>query len=251
MSTLTRIIRFVRHWHARIGVLGALFFLMLSATGIALNHTGQLGLDSLHINQTLLMRWYGLQVDVPTKGFIFDLGYVAANEDQWVLNNFTLDVRGKKPLGFVIWEGISVIASADTLYLYSWDGRLVEKIDRVGLPGKEILKLGVLNDQLVLKVAQGQFYTKDAISWEPLVSDKIAWSQLQILPVKITKNLQKSLSPSLSLERIVLDVHSGRIFGRYGSVFMDGIAILLAMLSLTGLWMYIRSIRIQAKRTRL
>ncbi len=39
----------------------------------------------------------------------------------------------------------------------------------------------------------------------------------------------------LSAERILLDVHSGRILGRYGPWLMDGAAILLLILAATGL----------------
>ncbi len=240
----------MRHWHARIGVLGALFFLMLSVTGIALNHTDSLGLDKREINQTWLMRWYGLHADTPKKGFLSNAAYVVANDNQWVLNDVVLDVRDGQPVGYVTWVSMSAIASEKALYLYSGDGRLVEKISQSALPSTPILKLGILNDQLVLKTAQGAFSTKDAINWLPLSANKVVWSKSQTLPTHITKAIKELFSPALPLERIVLDVHSGRVFGRYGPAFMDGIAILLAILSLTGLWMYIRSVRAQAKKAK-
>ena len=47
----------------------------------------------------------------------------------------------------------------------------------------------------------------------------------------------------LTLERIILDAHSGRLFGLFGVLFMDAVAILL---SLIGIYIWIRHAR--AKR---
>lgn len=44
----------------------------------------------------------------------------------------------------------------------------------------------------------------------------------------------------LSLERILLDVHSGRIFGHYGPWLMDGAALMLLILAATGIIGWLR-----------
>ncbi|MDP3677938.1 MAG: hypothetical protein Q8R23_02450, partial [Methylotenera sp.] len=60
--------------------------------------------------------------------------------------------------------------------------------------------------------------------------------------------LNKAFSPSLPLERIVLDLHSGRIFGRYGPLLMDVAALVLIVLSFSGVWIYLRTVRRQPRR---
>ena len=42
----------------------------------------------------------------------------------------------------------------------------------------------------------------------------------------------------LKLERVILDLHSGRIFGDYGVYLMDAAAIALLWLSFSGLWVW-------------
>lgn len=245
MSPLTRIIRFIRFWHARMGVMAALFFLILSVTGLALNHTGALGLDKHEINTGWLMHWYGLESTVPDHGFLFKNGYLATSEAQWVMSGKVLSESTNTVANVVVgaldWNDIRAIASAEVLYLYSTDGQLVDKITADLLPGHPIRRLGVIQSNLVLKTPSGDFVTKDGLDWQPLIKGEVTWSAQQALPSSIVLNLKAYFLPSLPLERIILDVHSGRIFGKYGPVLMDIAAIVLILLSLSGIWIYLRS----------
>ena len=46
--------------------------------------------------------------------------------------------------------------------------------------------------------------------------------------------------PQLSLDRLLLDLHSGRLFGKTGVYLMDAAAIGLLLLSITGLIVWLR-----------
>mgnify|MGYP006981145103 CR=1 FL=1 len=72
-----------------------------------------------------------------------------------------------------------------------------------------------------------------------------------ITPIKASEKTTENVelvyrSQFLTLERIILDAHSGRIFGLFGVLFMDAVAILLILLSLSGVYIWIRYAR--AKR---
>lgn len=247
MSKLTRIIRFVRHWHARIGVLAALFFLMLSITGLALNHTGLLKLDKREINSPWLMQWYGLKPSVPTNGYLFKDGYLAASDERWVMDGKVLSEAGSSLVGAVSWGNMRAIASKNALYLYA-DGQLVEKLEGAALPAERIEKLGMINSSLVVKTTQGNFGTEDGLEWQPVTADDVHWLEAQVLPGSLRGSLKEAFLPSLPLERIVLDIHSGRFFGHYGPMAMDFAAIVLMLLSLSGFWIYLRSAKKKSKQ---
>lgn len=247
MSKLTRIIRFIRHWHARIGVLAALFFLILSLTGLALNHTGLLRLDKREINSQWLMQWYGLKSSIPASGYLFNDGYLAASDERWVMDGRALAAADASLVGATSWGAMRAIASKHALYLYA-DGQLVEKIEGAALPAESIEKLGVIESSLVLKTAQGNFGTMDGLEWQPVTSDNIRWLEAQALPSSLQGSLKEAFLPSLPLERIVLDIHSGRFFGQYGPIAMDFAAIVLTLLSLSGFWIYLRSARKKPKQ---
>lgn len=243
MSQLTRAIRFVRHWHARIGVLVAIFLLFLAVTGLALSHTDALGLNKQQVHAGWLMRWYGLRPSIPDRGFVFRDGYLAVADGRWVMDGKVLAEPTQEPVGAISWGRLRGVANGQVLYLYLADGRLVDKLAGATLPAEDIQAIGTSAGKLALKTANGSYVTDDALSWQPFTGAEPVWSVEQALPTTATASLKQAFDPSLSLERIILDLHSGRIFGRYGPLFMDITALVLIVLALSGLWIYVRSFR--------
>ena len=47
------------------------------------------------------------------------------------------------------------------------------------------------------------------------------------------------MSRQTSLERFLLDMHSGRFFGKYGVYVIDAASVLLLILSITGIWLWV------------
>ena len=47
-------------WHRYIGLAAALFVIVLTVTGLLLNHTEELGLDSSSVQSDTLLDWYGI-----------------------------------------------------------------------------------------------------------------------------------------------------------------------------------------------
>lgn len=244
MSYRTRMIRFVRHWHARVGVMAALFLLFLAISGLALNHTDALLLAKRDVKASWLMHWYGLKSTMPKQGYFFNDGYLAAADGRWVMDGHLLrEGVDRSPLGAVTWNQARAIANAEMLYLYTPEGQLIDKISGTELPGKPIKQLGSAGDQLVLETAHGSFASSDALNWLPYNGEQPIWSNLQALPSAALKDVKLAFAPSLPLERIILDLHSGRIFGRYGPLLMDLAALVLIVLSLSGVWIYLRTVR--------
>lgn len=254
---------FVRHWHARIGALAALFFLLLSISGIALNHTDGLNLAKREVQASWLMRWYGLAPKVPTRGYLFKNGYIAASDERWVmdgreLQGLVLSENKQYIVGAITWDDMRAIASEDRLFLYMADGQQIDALSSATLPDTPIKRLGLIGadglQKLVLQTAQSSYATEDGLVWQVLDVEKLSdfnqlvWAKEQVLPKTLSASLMKSFSPSLPLERIVLDLHSGRIFGKYGPLFMDIVALVLIVLSLSGVWIYLRTVRRQSRR---
>jgi uncharacterized iron-regulated membrane protein len=76
----------------------------------------------------------------------------------------------------------------------------------------------------------------------------VAWSKPMSLDPIYQEKLSQRFQPSLPLERVMLDIHSGRILGSYGPIVMDVVAIVLSVLSLSGVWIYLRSVRRNKKQ---
>lgn len=243
MSHLTRLIRFARHWHARIGVLTAVFFLLLAVSGLALNHTESLQLAKRQVSARWLMQWYGLKAEYPAQGYLFERGYFIGDRQHWMMDGRVLPASDEPVIGAVEVGGMRYVATGSAIHIYQPGGGLVEKLTGSALPAPGIVGLGVADGMLLVQTPKGMFVTEDALEWQAIPARSAAWSKPQLLPDPIRAQVAEALAPSLPLERVVLDVHSGRVFGRYGPWMMDLAAVVLIALSLSGTWIYLRSIR--------
>ena len=243
MSWIIHRIRIVRRWHARIGMTAMLYLLFLVFSGWALNHANALKLDELEITSPWLMRWYGIHEVIPDTGFILGDSHLAWSGEKWLLGDRLLSKKLEQPLGAVENAGIVFIATPYTLSIFQHDGQLLDKLETSSLPAVPIIALGKAGDKIALKTHAAVFFTVDGLSWEKGGATSVTWSTTQVLPEEVKRRLSEKLAPGLPLQRILLDIHSGRIFGQYGPLFVDMVGLALLTLGLSGLWIYWRSVR--------
>lgn len=238
---MPHLMRFVRRWHARFGAAAAIFFVILTLTGVMLNHTEGLDLDKIHVHAGWLMRWYGLHAQTPRTGYRFPDGYFAAQGGVWVMDGRVLERGRPNPVGAVQSGGLRFLATPGGIAVYQPGGQQVDRLDAGVLPATPIQALGLSGGQVVLRTAKGLFASGDGgMDWIPFQGD-VRWSVAAPLPAGARAQLAQLLAPALPLERVVLDLHSGRLFGRYGPYLMDLAALILLILSLSGLWLYLQN----------
>jgi uncharacterized iron-regulated membrane protein len=104
------------------------------------------------------------------------------------------------------------------------------------------------HQMLIVDSSAGLFTLNDAytallpVDAPSQVTDTL-WAKSSIVPDTVTASLLKQhKGKGLPWERVVLDLHSGRIVGLAGVYFMDLIALLLIFLSVSGITLW-------AKRT--
>jgi uncharacterized iron-regulated membrane protein len=252
MSKLTIILRKIRHWHARLGALAALFFILMVVTGLALNHTPALKLNQHIVSAPWLMAWMGLHAELPNQGYPVGDQYLVTTSEKTLLGNKHLVNVRSLVLGAVAWNGMVAVVDHNTLYLYDIQGNLVDHVSAENLPQQQLLGLGVTGDTVVLKTTKGNFKTADALHWKPITDAEatvknLSWAMPSALPSSMNAVLNANFAPSVNLERVILDLHSGRLFGHYGPWFMDAVAIILLGLAISGVWMYLRVMRLSKR----
>jgi len=233
-----------RLWHRRIGVLSALFVLLLSITGIALNHTDLLRLSQQSIKSQWLLDHYGIKP--PTDLRFYQIPNVTVMDNLvWFDKNMLVEVSGRI-IAVVKLNSHIAIVMEDQLYLYNEQGLLVDHIDtNLGLP-RDIQQVNIKNNILTLKTKHGYWASDEQLlSWhEILLNNEPKWvlsSGMSIQQKEVYKLYFRA--QFLTLERIILDAHSGRIFGTIGVLFMDAVAVLLIFLSLSGIYMWLRHVK--------
>ncbi len=114
-----------------------------------------------------------------------------------------------------------------------------------GLP-ESISGLAVVDDQLLLNTALGAMVADiEQLQWQPYHQQDsqaavIEWAVANQTPEHIMRQLQPHLGGELNWERVLLDLHSGRLAGQLGRWVMDLVALVLMVLAFTGIWLWIR-----------
>ncbi|MEE8058153.1 MAG: PepSY domain-containing protein [Pseudomonadales bacterium] len=229
-------------WHRRIGVTVSVLVIWLSVTGILLNHSDQLHLKQVAVEQPLLMSIYGVERPTPTS---------YASGGHWFShlggNHIFLDGEEvaycSRPLSGVVWYRQQfVISCGDGLLLMTATGEVVEHLGSAyGFP-EPISGLAVMDDQLLLNTMGGVVVADpDQLQWQPYQQqDSIEWVVANQTPEKLMRQLQPHLGSELDWERVLLDLHSGRLGSQFGRWLMDSAAVLLILLACSGVWVWVR-----------
>lgn len=237
-------------FHRWVGISTFILLLSLAITGIMLNHTEELKLNQSYIKNTWLQNWYGIKMPQQQNFIKLDNTLIAQIGKKLYLNQSHL-LDEKSPLiGSYKSNDFIIIAMKKALYLFTLEGDLIERLDSEKNLPSPISRIGFSeliqnSNQLMIEVNQ-QYYTSndDFLSWT-----KIQSKEFYPLELEDPKNVDKTfyqnayLGNELNLERVILDLHSGRLLGRFGVYLMDLAAIILIMLGLSGTWIWSRRFR--------
>ncbi len=233
--------RSVYLWHRYLGLAAALFAAMLAVSGVLLNHADALRLDQSYLRSSWLLRWYGLQPDADWRCYLLDTDWICANSMQLTYNGRRVLNLTEQPLGIMEISGLRVLAFRTSLLLLTTHGQTLERITAAqGLP-IPIRRIGRdVSGRLILQHhAQSYSADMDTLQWTPTAERGIQWSAPVPPPPALRTHLENNHSVArLSWERVLLDLHSGRLLGRYGIYIMDGAALLLLLLAASGLIVY-------------
>ncbi len=228
-------------WHRRIGAALALWLLFLCVSGILLNHGNALGLDRRHLDWSWLLSLYGMQSEVPLSGWRVQGHYLSQAGGRVWLDDTALPAFPGRLVGAVSLEGEVVLATGRALTWLGPEGGVIDQQDSLdGLPSR-LLALGLAGADTLAVRGEGGVWLLDPLSgeWRRASGEAIRWSSPQPLPGGLRERLARAQrGDGPSIERLLLDLHSGRIFARTGTILADLAAILLGALALSGLWMW-------------
>ncbi|GAB1261280.1 PepSY domain-containing protein [Aurantivibrio plasticivorans] len=240
-------IRFILwRWHRRIGILAALFVVWLSITGILLNHTERFSLSDYPLPASMQRSVYGLDVEVVTAFHVSRPGggkvqIIQLSDDVVLLSERVLGRCDGRLVGVAATDELIVIACRDELLLATEDGQIVERAgEYMGLP-TPIGNIGRCGSTLCMSIQGGGLYSLDidALDWQPASVGQYQPSMVAALEASdANRIISRYTGNSISWERFILDIHSGRIAGTWGVLWMDAMAILFVILGLTGIYMW-------------
>jgi len=236
-----RYLRILYLWHRRIGIVAALLFLILSVTGIMLNHSPSLSLDKTHVNNAWLLNWYGIEAPELIRSFPSNQHYVSQIGENIFFDKRPLALQNQDLTGTIFLDGMVFVSTQERLLALTASGETIENQALPKILLNKVIRIGSAGKHLVIE-AQGATLHIDSNMdrWQDKPSpEDIRWARPVSPPTKLVAALKNRQSP-LSLERVVLDLHSGRLFGSDGVYVMDAAAIILLLLSLSGSFLWLQ-----------
>jgi hypothetical protein len=135
---------------------------------------------------------------------------------------------------------------ADSLHLLTENGQLLESFSQLdGLPVNTRAISAADNSLYLITDSAVLEFNPDSLALQPAEIDSASLNALTAqLPVPESLEQQlENTGPSISLETVILDLHSGRFFGQFGVLVMDIVGLLICILSITGLFAWINRLR--------
>lgn len=241
-------------WHRRAGLAAVLFVLLLAISGVMLNHTSALGLDKQPIASRVLLEWYGVKVPAQLRHFGVDDRVVSQLGEQLFLDAKPLAKNPHPLLGVTANRTCITLAFENGLMLFTLNGELLEQITNLPAQISPIDAIGsdasghvALRHDNAIVIADN-----DLLEWSSMrKTPPLFWSQ----PLMVEESYEETIISSyhnhdLTYERLLLDLHSGRLFGKWGPYLMDLAAAIMILLALTGLWRRLQGMNFTHKTVR-
>jgi hypothetical protein len=146
-------------------------------------------------------------------------------------------------IGLVPYEGLYLIATSEGLILVTPGGDAVERFTALhGVP-LPVEALGSATDGAVVISSSSQNFHVDLENLRfPVAASlptTVSWSRSEALSDVDASELSRRYADSLlSVERLVLDLHSGRLLGRWGVLLMDFMAVSFIVMAASGIWIW-------------
>ena len=232
-------------WHRYLGLSAALFAMIIAVTGLLLNHTEDFQFDSRHVKNDWLLDWYGIQAPDTLLSFAAHDQHITLMGEHLYLNRKEIDGEYSRLVGALYMDDLFVAAVSDSILLLTARGDIVERLrSEDGVP-TGIQGIGVDRDgRLITENSMGYYQAdKEFLKWRRWERDSrsVQWARPTALDAGLAQSLRQHYRGEvLPVERVILDLHSGRIFGIAGLWLFDIVALLLILLSLTGTFIWLK-----------
>lgn len=252
---LRKIRKASRVLHKLLGLFVFIPLIIFTITGLLLNHKSDWGLDRARVTSPWVMRQYDFTFeDEPSE---WDCGG-GVSLVQWnnevVLADHILDIEGML-IGAVRVNNGFCVGTTKRVYYYGQtvaytDEGIVEPIEvleqGLSLPEGLVEKIGSNSAGRLVVQVDGKTYTfvdDDLLKWVKVNSD-VRWSGARALSKERYAHFQEVIiGQGFPMDRVILDFHSGNIFGVIGKVLVDVFTVGIVGLSFSGLLLLRRSKR--------
>ncbi|RLA09636.1 MAG: hypothetical protein DRQ60_01140 [Gammaproteobacteria bacterium] len=235
-----------RKWHTWAGVTSALVLLNLVITGILLNHTDDLALDHRYLNYAPLLKWYGFKPPGSAARFYLSPGQLLQLDDAVYLGRQHIFDSEEPILAACESQQTLVVITQREATLLTETGELIEIVEIPAQLTKNIDRVACTATGPLIESSGGLFSPDELFTqWLPTqTATGLSWVTPELLdPSERTAAYRLYHQRSLTWERLLVDLHSGRLLGLTGVLLVDVTALLLLAQLLSGAYLFWRTNR--------
>ena len=232
-----------RRLHRWFGISAAVFVLVLSVTGIALNHSDDWNLDRRYVAWGWLLDAYGISVPEAATSFESGGRRVTLVGNQLYFDDRDLAAGEDTLAGFAMHGDTGVIGLHRVVLLVSADGELIERLDTTSILPDGIQRVGQVDGRVAIGGAAGDFVADESLTGFRTLGPgaRVRWSATSPVPAGLRAALDTHYrGRGLTVERLLTDLHSGRIARSVGVRVMDAVGVFLIVLCITGILLWAR-----------
>lgn len=236
-----------RRLHRRFGLGAAAFILFMVLSGLAINHSRDLELDRRHVELPLILGWYGIGEPENISSYEAGGHWLSFTGSQLYLDGLPVTTLASGA-GALFNGDFLIAAGSNELILLDRDGGLIERIpwDQAGTGPVESIGL-LLDGSVAIKSGDHMWHgDTQLLKWQLIKQANVnpQWATPKQAPEEIRLAIMRQYrGAGLSLERLLLDLHSGRIFGTVGLLIYDLLAVAVGFLAISGLMVWARGRR--------
>ncbi len=222
--------------HKIIGMVVTVFVVVLSVTGIVLMHTDDLSLSESYVKNQVLLTLYNISPDSDPISYEVNGKFLTQIDDRLYFNVSPVAAHIDSLIGSIYIDDIYVVGFTSSVMLVTANGELIETLGQLhGVPAG-MSAIGSRNNNIIVNV-NGELKSTDInmATWLSTTTDAVDWSEQSQLPREQMDSIMNAyIGEGLPLERVILDIHSGRIIGTTGVILVDIAVILFLVLSISG-----------------
>jgi len=230
-----------RQGHRWIGLAAAFPLLWLALSGILLNHAATFGLNDRMVTSAWILRHYNQIPEGDPVGVLVGDRVVAGWNGLLFLDSKQIPLQGELQ-GAAALKGQLVVATDEEIGIFNGSDELVLELDELSLPGVPVEGISVQEGRLLV-YSKAQWYR---LSEDFFTSEEVPEIVSSLPPDLLAADHRKELSEAMQtrrampLSRVILDAHSGSLFGWPGWVITDLSALSLLVLTVLGLRLFPR-----------
>ncbi len=237
---------FLREWHKRFGLFAFVFMGWLGFSGFLINQSASWGYDTIRIDWGWVMALYGLHPEAPPDGYPSSGHWLAMTADYTLIDAKPLQSQIAGVRGFVA-TGSPLqyyVAGHESVIVLSAEGESVDELTPPILPVSTPRRIGVVKghpDHIAVQDLDAFESADGGNNWTAIAPADVEWSATRPMPDAEKAKLLPFSKPSVSLEHILVDAHSGRLFGNFGVYVINAVGFAAIFLAITGVWMWWRT----------